>query len=569
MFIFKSINLCLLLLIILADLVFCSIIKIPFKISKQQTSPSEDKENQIDNMIFFVKLISNIELGKPLQKIEAIFDLRISNFYISNYCFNCRDIYTFNESSSFSKVQTDKIPDAIGNNFYAYETFYFNDGNNNNLQKEVKDMLIYLPELNDKKNCLTIGLKFPDNINNNFQESFIQQLKHKNIINQYFWTMIFNDNNNLNKDNDYDGEFIFGDILNDYYPYIKDIKEYNSNRIMHTYTGNKKKKKFLNTNYGLGLEWGITFDNIYYEYKSKSYSKLNKNNNIVNINNLLTEFDFNLNIIYGTYEYSRNIQRDFFNLYFIKNICQPTHMRGSMYKYIYCFANNFTQNDLEKFPTLYFKNKDLRYLFSLDYKDLFYLTEDKKYYIFNIMTINIFNYDAIDEDELDGAKWILGLPFWKKYQFTFDSDNKLIYFYNIYGKFLDETDNDVLPNDKYNEIKSINNHDNINNTELTNNKRIINDNKNDIKNKYISIEIKKIILFIILIFIFIFIFCILILIIKKILFKKGFILIRAKKANELNENDYYEYSSQNINYSKKNNLNNNEKECEMQIKQLN
>ena len=188
-------------------------------------------------------------------------------------------------------------------------------------------MLIFLPESDSNKNSVTIGLKFPDSKINDFQESFIQQLKHKNIINQYFWTMVFNEDKNSNKE--YDGVFIFGDILKDYYPSIKD---YSFNKIVHTYTGNTKKKAKINSN--IELDWGIVFDEVYYELKKPIYKSANINSNYVKIDNLVSEFDFNLNMIYGTFEYSYNIKRDYFQLYFIRNICHPTYMRGSLFNYI-------------------------------------------------------------------------------------------------------------------------------------------------------------------------------------------------------------------------------------------
>jgi hypothetical protein len=51
------------------------------------------------------------------------------------------------------------------------------------------------------------------------------------------------------------------------------------------------------------------------------------------------------------------------------------------------------------------------------------------------MIFNILRGDNNDKN------WVFGLPFWKKYQFIFDSDNKLIYFYNKNGKFMDEIEN--------------------------------------------------------------------------------------------------------------------------------
>jgi uncharacterized membrane protein len=126
------------------------------------------------------------------------------------------------------------------------------------------------------------------------------------------------------------------------------------------------------------------------------------------------------------------------------------------------------------------------------------------------MMINLYAFD-MDEDEIDGAKWIFGLPFWRKYQFMFDSDNKLIYFFNKNGIFLDEEKQNKIGNDNYNK-----------NTQTVNNKDINNTNKTkDIDKKienYYVIEVKKVILIILLIIIFIFIFCFLMLIIRKLLF---------------------------------------------------
>ena len=174
------------------------------------------------------------------------------------------------------------------------------------------------------------------------------------------------------------------------------------------------------------------------------------------------------------------------------------------------------------------------------------------------MITDIYNLDAMDEDELDGTKWVFGLPFLKKYQFSFDSDNKLIYFFNKNGIFLNDDiskgdEDDIIYNNK--KYEKVNNDSNKNNTIK----------KKD--NKYYSIEIKKIIVFIVLTLFFIGLFFILVLIIKKILFKKGFVLIRVKKANELNEDEYYDYSSKNINFLKDENDKN--KEVEMQIQKYN
>jgi ATP-dependent Zn protease len=216
------------------------------------------------------------------------------------------------------------------------------------------------------------------------------------------------------------------------------------------------------------------------------------------------------------------------------------------YKYIYCDASSFGINDLKNFPTLNFRNKDLKNTFHLNYENLFYLSSDNKYYIFNIMITNDY------EDNNSNEKWILGLPFWRKYQFSFDIDNKLIYYYNKDGYFIDKTTH----NTKNTYMREINDEvENINNdTNITNNGRIIDSNNNKkIKNRNNDEEIKiRVYIFIIvLIIIFVFLFCFLVFLVKKTLFKKGYILMRNKKASELEEDD--SLSSKNINFIKKDN----------------
>ena len=272
------------------------------------------------------------------------------------------------------------------------------------------------------------------------------------------------------KNKDYDGEFIFGDVIFHCLEINKD--KYSPNKIFLAYIANANKNNNLNGNNI--LEWAIQFEDIYYEFST----------NIINIhNNIIGNFDLNLNIILGSFEYISNIERDFFNFYYEKEICKYNYMRGSTYKFIYCFQN-FTQKDLEKFPSLNFRSVKLRYTFNLDYKDLFSLTNDKKYYIFNIMVENDYQDDDKNEEQ-----WILGLPFLKKYQFFFDTNDKLIFFYNKERNVLED-----IVKDKNNYYDDTNKNNDTNNNceiepEITNNQRITNNKKNN--ENYISLNKQK------------------------------------------------------------------------------
>ena len=538
-------NLFLLMLINLQNI--HSLIKIPFKITKYQNILNQDIEEIAKDILFNYKLLSFISIGDPPQTIEASFNLKLSNYFITNYCKNSSTFYSYKDSKTFKEIKTIENPLDIIDNFYCNETFFFQTSDNNN-QISVNDMLIYMPKSNEEytTNCINIGLKFPDNLNNKYQETFIQQLKHKNIINKYMWTMILYNNDDTSANNDYDGEFIFGDILKDYYPKI--YSDYSSNKLVYSYGANINKN---NDDNKISVDWGILLQ-IFYEYEE------NNEKNSIALNSYIFEFDFSLNAIIGTYEYFQKIQNNFFKIYLNKNIYKAHFLGRMTYKFIYCNAESFTINDLKKFPSLNFKNKDLRFIFTLTYEDLFILTSDNKYYIFNIIITNIGN-DDVEEEE----KWVFGLPFWKKYQFSFDIDNKLIYFYNKEGKFIDKSthksgNNEMQPLNE--EMENTNN-----DTNITNNQRITYNNN---KNKKIDNEIKidKLIFVVILGIFFFILVCFTVFLIKRILFKKGYSLMRNKKANEL-EDEYY-YSSDSINYSKKND-NLNKKELEMHINQDN
>ena len=100
---------------------------------------------------------------------------------------------------------------------------------------------------------------------------------------------------------------------------------------------------------------------------------------------------------------------------------------------------------------------------------------------------------------------------------------------------------------------------NNNITNITNDQRIIK--KNNKNNEEIKVD--KVIFVIILVAFFFFLFCFIIFLVRKTLFKKGYVLMRNKKANELEEE--YNYAIDNINYEKEKNYFN-KKELEMQIK---
>lgn len=83
----------------------------------------------------------------------------------------------------------------------------------------------------------------------------------------------------------------------------------------------------------------------------------------------------------------------------------------------YIKDNEKRKKFLNNFPPIIFFQKEMYFNFSLDAKDLFTIIPDGERLLFNI------------EFDNKTQKWELGKPIFKKYQFSFDLDSKLIKYY--------------------------------------------------------------------------------------------------------------------------------------------
>ena len=147
-----------------------------------------------------------------------------------------------------------------------------------------------------------------------------------------------------------------------------------------------------------------------------------------------------------------HFNNSFFMEYFNKGICiinlydnNPELKISEKYNVIECDKEKFGKNDLIQFPKLYiyigdyYQNKK----FSLDYNDLF--TETKYKFFFNIIF-----------DKNPSSKIKLGKIFLKKYPINFNLDSKMIEIYNgYYQEDIEES------NKNENDIKKNNNANNI------------------------------------------------------------------------------------------------------------
>ena len=386
----------------------------------------KDKDNSKTKKYFIDQLIDSslysiIKIGDPEYKIKVIPSTH--NPYLSmTYQFipqnreNIKYEYDIHNSKTYKNIsETGKYFIRSHRDIKSSEKIKINLLNyKDNLTKEivVDDMnfILVVENENKKKNKdkmmiynLNIGLQIlHDNINTyeKYKYSFIYQLKQKNIINNYCWSIFFEKGKNKNGNNLYNvndlintkAELIIGDYPHKYKPEILD-----DNQLIT-----------IESNY---LYWSLYISNIYYFTNDKINSK-----QIISCPN--TELSFNSFLINAPMTYYTYISSHYFKKYINDNLCHYGY--SGEFILLYCDkSEKFNINDLKRFPTLFFQHDELEYIFELTYEDLF--TEKD----------NIFWFLVCFESYYDSDKWFLGNIFLRKYYFVFNQDSKTIGFYNL------------------------------------------------------------------------------------------------------------------------------------------
>ena len=462
----------------------------------------ELSSNNLDLMsyLFNLSLYSNISVGYPPQQIKSFIRFDKSGFNMPNQAYNHQDSHTYKEIEE-KRIINDGIE---YNGSFSSDEIHLIEVNSSELS-QIIERQNFIEVINDEKyiknyknisfiNRLTdeigfenfgyIGLQFPDKDKFNII-NFIPLFKNEKIIKKDSWTLLFEenkDNYHYNKKyfivddfNKIKGKLILGDNLHNYYS-----DKFMSNM---SYSINMFNRNGL-------LNWDIQFESIYindFRLLIDTFSEVRP--------------DSALN--FGTLTFKLSIDIRFFDKFFKNSICQSKNM--TLFPNIMYYVcddsikgeNNTTFN-VENFPNITFKHKNLGENFILTYKDVFIQDINKKnlfYFLFVFDRNRIYNFE--------NDRFILGIKFCEKYQFEFDNDNKLITHYVKIGKVNDGVDGQ---------------------------KTIVNQDKKD----------NKIYLYIILIVFFgIFLF------ILGMLFQKKIIKFpRKNRANELDDDDY-EYKSKN------------------------
>ena len=384
-------------------------------------------------------LYSIISIGEPDYKIKTVLSFQhpyfalIPNKYIDQTNITTSK-YNYTNSNTFKNITClNQYFFESNNDILAEERFkieIFNYQNDKSSEIFLNNMNIILG-INDyyKENefFVNIGLQIIiDNKNREKQNyNFIYQLKEKGIINNYYWCIFFEKGTKQNgiflhnPDELFNakGKLIIGDLPNNY-----QSKNFHKSQLLSTYSYGKDS---INT-------WAIEFNSIYYYH----------NNKMIKDTYCHVHIDINNYQIQAPNTYYYHIKSDFFNEYLSKNICNI--YSGNGFEAIYCdMSDNFTLENLQKFPTLHLQNNELQYIFEFNYEDLFVEKDGKYWFLITFPT-----YNEIEE-------WFFGIIFLRKYNLVFNQDSKTISFYNPKLPFEDEEQSTKTDNNNNNNIKTI------------------------------------------------------------------------------------------------------------------
>ena len=379
-----------------------SYVLIPLTKLKSSTTNEYSPELLINNL--YNQYYGLLNIGNPPQKTE----IQISSEYYGlimkeNICLTL-NYYNKTKSLSLKEIYFINFNQTIEIN----ETIDFPIINSTNNISSINTIPNYnfiyyksnTSELNEDKSCIIFGLKLMCGIGMMICNNIPNYLKRSGLTSSQNFFFLFNKENNL-----YNNSIVIGE----------NPHEYNS-KVYHE--SNYIKSKAI---YWKGeLTWTLRFKNYYYLNNEKIYFHYNKKEDQIH-----GTFLFDLDIIIGIKDYFESIKLNYFDKY--KKECN-IDIIFSHYNVISC-NKNF---NIETFPTLYFYHvDDYNFTFELNYKDLFEIRGDKKYFLI------VFDLDS-------DYPWKFGKVFIQKYFFNFEVDSKSIGFYNDlnYDSKSDDNKND-------------------------------------------------------------------------------------------------------------------------------
>ena len=385
---------------------------ISFKIETFQ-SQIENSESNILNKLYNSHLTTTTKVGSNLYPLKTFISNDNHYFYISSNCYIDKSTFSdyktnfnydrFNSRSFQNTSEFDLSFSTSSNACTAQESFQLFKVNKMEVTNAKLNFILNSDTDENTPNCLYLGLLENKNPESFFKEyNIITQLKQKSYIKENCWSIIFNKHINYDNDNllvkadellNLKGDLYIGD-----YPHNFDKDNYYESQFIKDYVS-------LSSNL---FKWESKFNKVFYKYNNKEIKILADNNIAFNPSSFLTFVPEN---------YMTSLTDNFFKQFFENGICGYETVED--YDAISCKkSEQFSIEEIKKFPPLFFEHVNLEYTFELSYKDLFIEYNDKYYLL------------MISDPQYYKDDWILGNTFMRKYQFVFNLESKEIGFYN-------------------------------------------------------------------------------------------------------------------------------------------
>ena len=357
----------------------------------------------IDDLISFY-IYTNISMGTPPQIVAHFLDQKEYAFHFKKrmLSYNNRKINKFFDLENLTNFWFDKKKSSTfiqnDNETFGSDIYYFYTLNNTKVK--IEDFKHNIDKKESKVNykCGIIGLYNPKDLiinPNKVNILFINELKKKDIISEYYFTILYNEKNDLFNYN-YKlnlGSIIIGERPHKYSPEIY-----------------KEEDEVVNH----GIDWTILVNEGKYNSINGNYTE----------NNIEMQFNFISGFIIGTALYRKEIQKHFFSELMKNKLCIVELLEENIFPfeyYVYSCDNNLIMKDnIKSFPSLYFKINQNNLTFFFTYHELFKLYNDRLYFM------------IIFKDEKFPSyfpHWIMGEIFLRKYLTSFNYEAKTISFY--------------------------------------------------------------------------------------------------------------------------------------------
>ena len=370
------------------------IIKFKRFLSINAESQNMNLEEFINQRIYNI-YETDIYLGEPSQIIPGFLKSYEYKFYLSNnYC--PKTEYYYKDKSKTFLYEDSK------NNYYIgikiMDSLIFNSSNNNEIK--INNFTIIVDNDLKSPQCFHIGTQIL--IKSDEKDTNIMDILHKKeIIKSYFYKYKI-----INNDELYLILDLNIDTNNNNYKFIKPIIN-RFNPSSQTYQ-----------------KWGLVFEKIRLNNYNYEYSE-----------NIKAEFDINYGCLFGSSDFKEKFEK-----YLKDNDIYIEDKYSKMENYIYFFDKNIKGIEKLKNIELVFYHRELNFNFTLNYDDLFLEKNNGLYFLV------IFDYKTRDD-------WKFGYPFFKKYNFIFNHDSKIMGF-NYQDLSLNNDLGDIINDNNRNKEKS-------------------------------------------------------------------------------------------------------------------